>query len=178
MRMFCAAIAAASVGFWLPGAASAKPAGAIDCAVEGLAAKQRAELGTALLDDQRGDIATRAHDIIAKPAAACAGRNRWTDAQAEIAINWSVWDLMGDEVQRRSGLSPADRAIMRLYVAEDPGRVAGLEHFTRAQIGQVMESLRQRGAHLRDAGEEADRQLSVLLMLREMNSEEAHFAGS
>ena len=158
-------------------AAFAVPPGTIDCAVQGLAAKQSAEMGAALMDDQRGDVAVRARDLVAKPAAVCAKSNRWTAAQTENAITWSVWALMGSEAEHRSGLSPADLRIIHAYVDEDPRRIDGLDRFSQAQINDLVGALRQRGAHLHDAGKDTERELGFLLPLKEMKAEEAHFAG-
>lgn len=158
-------------------AAFGAPPGSIDCAVQGLSAKQRTDVGVALVDDQRGDVAVRVHDILAKPAAVCAKANGWTAVQTESATTWSVWALMGAEVERRSGLSPADLRIMHSYVDEDPRRIDGIDRFSQAQVNDLVRALQQRGAHVHDVGKDSERELGFLLPLKEMKVEEGHFAG-
>ena len=134
-------------------------------------------MGASLIDDQGGNVAIRARDVAAKPAAGCGKANHWTAAQTENAITWSVWALMGSEAEHRSGLSPADLLVIHAYVDEDPHRIDGLDRFSQAQINDLIGALRQRGAHLHDAGKDTERELGFLLPLKEMKAEEAQFAG-
>lgn len=176
MRMMSALAAAAAAACCLIAPASAQPTGAISCPVDALSAKQRVDLGASLMDGS-GAVATRAHDAIARPAAACAKANHWTAARTDAAITWGVWALMGEEAERRSGLSPADLTILHAYVDEDPSLIDGLDRFSAAQVDHLVEALRQRGAHLHDAGKDTERELGFLMLVKEQKSQEAAFAG-
>ena len=160
---------------FMTGPTLAQPAAAISCPVQRLSAKQQGELGTGLADDQ-GDFAGKAHKIIYDAAEACARTNKWTEKQTDAATNWSTWALLMRVIERRSGLTAADLAIMHTYVDENATKLDGLLDFTAPQLNQLIATLRQRGAHLHDLGKGSEIELSVMLFLKEMNTEQAHFA--
>jgi hypothetical protein len=158
--------------------ASARPAGSIDCAVAGLPAAQRTLLGSAMVDGPPGDnkgFAATQHALEA-PIRSCAKTNNWTDAQSYAASEWSIWKLTADELQRQSHLAAADAAILKAYVDEDPKRIASLGSASPAVLSEVTQTLRKRGAHVTESGDDRDRALASLLMLSEMNAKEREFA--
>lgn len=156
-------------------AAFAAPATAISCAVQRLSEKQQAELGRGL-NDRQGDFAGQANTIIAQSVSVCAKANAWTDKQTDAAIGRSTWHLLNRVIERRSGLTPADLAIMRAYVDENVAKLDGLERYTSAQMSQLIATLRQRGAHLHDVGKDSENELPVLLLFKEMNKKQGRFA--
>lgn len=174
MKKLSIALAVLTVGC-LAAVASAKPESAIRCPVQGLSDKQRLDLGAALVDDG-GNVAVRVQDALARIAAGCARTSRWTAAQTEAATSWGLWDLMVIELERRSGLSATDLAVLHAYVDEDPTRIDGMDRFTDAQVRRLIEALRQRGAHVHDMGGDTVRELAPLMTLREMKKQESAFA--
>ena len=171
IALICASLAIS----FITGPALAQPAAAINCAVQRLSAKQQAELGTGLADD-KGDFASKAQKIIYDAAEACASTNKWIEKQTDAATAWSTWALLIRVIERRSGLTPSDLAIMHTYVDENAAKLDGLLNFTAPQLNQLIATLRQRGVHLHDLGKGSEIEMSVMLFLKEMNTEQANFA--
>ena len=161
------------------GTAYAAPRGSIECPLQAMSAKDRAGLGVSMINDTDAEAAlTAAHNFIADAAKACVKINGWTFDATANAVSWTQWRLMTDELMHETGLTAADLAILRAYVDEDVKRVEGLDRLSSFQRGKLVEELRRRGAHLHEAGDDADRELEVMMLTHEMRIQEAAFAGS
>ena len=80
-----------------------------------------------------------------------------------------------DVVERRSGLSAADLASVHGWFDEDPARVAALDHYDDAKLGQLVTAMRARGVHVHELGQATVRELGFVMYMKEVKAQEAAF---
>ena len=162
------------------GPAMAGPGATINCPLKAMTAQERTRIGVSLVNDgQEGKAIYAARDRITPLADICGKANKWSFDKAQIAVSWTMWNIMADELQRETGLSAADAVILRTYFAQHTKQLENMMGFTAAQRGELIVNLRKLGAHLHDDGNKlSEQELTIILLAQQMQSEEAKFAAS
>lgn len=176
VRIFTMITAMVLIGLMPITPASARPVRTIDCPLQAMSAKDQTRIALTLINDgspgiyaARAFILPLAEDICGKP-------NKWSVDRSQGALTWTMWSIMSDELQKETGLSLADAAILRAYFDQHPKELEGMAEFSAAQRSQLIGELRKLGAHLHDDGSKlSEQELTIIMLAQQMRKEEAQF---
>lgn len=164
----------------IAGPALAGQVSTIDCSLRAMSPQERTSIGVSLANDEHGGEAlTAAREAITPMAIVCGKANKWSFDQELIAVSWTMWSILSDELQHESGMSAADAKILRTYFYEHTKQLENMMEFTAAQRIELIGNLRKLGAHLHDDGSKlSEQELTIILLAQQMRGEEAKFAAS